>query len=267
LLAFFRAAVDSPPDVEYFLATKHTLRDRRKGGVAAGPIQPRQLFEGGRSGTNFFLRELTTTNGVDWAGDVRSVVGRQGLKTYYLNANALVYSYDHPETTSRDFVAGLGEAFYIMVNQFLNMGLPDVQPGTVVWDGLDFSARRAAEVPVFGHLELSNAAPRRLLLSAVKDGDPFMAIDYSYPDPPFKLSGFPTKVTISSLSSNGLLPFMEIGILKVKLASAPISESFFGEGKFITRNILHTNFFSGEVLMTTLPGGKVVKAPLPVHQK
>jgi hypothetical protein len=266
LVEFFKSAITSPPDIEHFTAIQRTLRERELPPEVRLPIPnptntPPQFFEGARSGKNYFLREISATNAFMSGAGSRLVVGRKGSKTYHFNLNTMTYTYDASDSLSPNPLVASGEGFYATVSQFLNMGLADIQAGSVSWNGNEFSAVRDGGFRVYGHLELSNGLPSTLSFSANRGGTSFKACTYLYPDPPSALSGFPSRIVVSVLFEDGLHPFIELRLLEITLAKQELSEGFFSDTKFVTTNIVYTNVFSNGVLMAILPGGKMVKAP------
>jgi hypothetical protein len=264
LVAFFRAAVSRPPDVEYFAASQRNLRDV----VLPARMRARvptltngvMYFEGARSGTSFFLREVNPAAAPTNTATEQLVVGRRDSENYHLNPNTLYYSHDAPETASSNTLVSSVSAFYSIANQFLSMGLGDVEAGSVKWDGNDFSGLRQGALPTYGHLEISNGRPVRLLMSAAKGKSPFKAITYEYPGERNNLDGFPSKIVIWALFSGSLQPLSELRLANVKLSSQ-LPGSFFDRAKFVGPNIKYTNVFSNAVVYSVLSGGALIKAP------
>jgi len=265
LVAFFKRAISSPPDVEHFTVIQRTLRERKMPPgvqlrIPSPTSVPPQFFEGARSGTNYFLRQISETNALINVAGSGQVAGRRGSNTYHFSLNSLTYTYDKSDSVSPNPLVVSGEAYYSIVSQFLNMGLAAIQPGTITWNGYDFNAVRDGGSPVYGHLELSNGCPSVLSVSSKKGGTPFKSYTYVYPNPPLALAGFPERIFVSVIFEDGLHPFLELTMLEIRLAEYKLPEAFFSETRFITTNITYTNTFTNGELMSVLPGGKLVKA-------
>jgi hypothetical protein len=154
LVEFFKSAITSPPDIEHFAAIQRTLRERKLPPGVRVPIpnptsRPPQFFGGARSGKNYFLREISATNALMNGAGSRLVAGRKGSKTYHFNLNTMTYTSDPSDSPSPNPLVASGEGFYAIVSQFLNMGLADIQAGSVSWNGNEFSAVREGGRRVF----------------------------------------------------------------------------------------------------------------------
>lgn len=255
LVVFFRRAISSPVDVESFRATEKALRELQvPPDLTRSAIRPRDqgivYYEGGRSGTNYFLRSFTGTNS-------GTIIGRSGPEDYQVNANTLTHSFG-----GADPVAGGGRVVFNFLNQFLNMGLADLKQGTVVWDGNEFTATRDDGSLIYGRLEVSNGLPSTLQISSAKESPPFKATAYTYPDKLTSLGGFPKTITISTRNASGLSPVLELALIELQLAVGQLSEETFAPARFMSTNVVYTNIYTNGQLFSTV-GGKLLKV-LPV---
>jgi hypothetical protein len=259
LTTFFKNAVRSPLDVEHFTAAQRTLRERTlppqiRARVQSLTNQPVQTFEGARAGTNFYLRRLTSL------GSPGSMaIGRNGREMYHVNANTLTYTHDANTEANPLLISELG--FRSVVEQFLNMGLAEIRQGSVVWDGLQFSAFEADGTPIYGHLDLQDGIPSRLEIRTKKDAPPKKAFSYAYPEPPLALSGFPSTIVIWSVFQDGLHPWSELRLLNIKLSDSRLADNFFAKSRFVEKNIVYTNIINSDGLFNVTRSG-LVKAPI-----
>jgi hypothetical protein len=254
IVSFFKRAVTSPPDVEYYLVQRHQLRGRRGGAAESGPRAP-QYWHGARSGTNYFL---CAAGAGDEPLDMLAspmVAGRYGDVAYQFSANAITLTQDQPDKFPNHPLNGVGRGFYELVNQDLNMGL-----GAIIglaWNGNSFHGLLNGNT-VYGELHLSNGLPHVVRVSSRKDSSPFKSCSYRYPSPPSAFGGFPERTLISTLQQGELKPYLEISLLKLRFAESNLPKSFFSETHFLTTNIVHKNIISNADVMAVLPNGKLV---------
>lgn len=264
LVEFFKTAVSSPPDVDYFVGSQRRLRERKlppeiRKRLQGLTNQPPMFYEGARSGSNYFLRSTGWSNPLDSGVDATVVVGRAGSETYHFNPNTVTYTLDRAETTSPDHtLLSLSGTYYSMVRQFLNMGLADIRTDSVKWDIDEFTALRDDGGRVYGHMELSKGMPYRLSIAANKGERPYRSYTYVYPVPATALGGFPSSITAAATFQDGMHPTVEYSILSVRLSEQTPAESVFSKSRFLGSHIQHTNVFEGGVLLNFVDG-KLIK--------
>jgi len=242
LIAFFKQAISSPPDVDQFISKQVTLRDQISS-RAETRIFPPLWYEGARSSSNFYLRVIPdplATNSEKSTFGVNMVAGQYGGNSFNLNKNALAWT---EEQGSNNPVYSFSKSQHALLNQFLNMGLGDVVPQSVTWNGNSFKAQLDNGKPICGILEISNNLPAKLKVDICGDGQPYKILSYSYPTPAESLSRFPSKIQVVELSDNGFQPSIEISLAQIRLASGQIPETEFAEANFINSNIAYTNTF------------------------
>ena len=269
-VAFFKQAISSPPDVENFIVSQRVLGAPERLAELAGTQDKETLaqfakqyvlehfYRGARSGTNFFLTPLeyhTATNALD---SYAYTVGRYGNTKYTLNKttneNSIIYGIGTNAMTAGN------NSLFTLVQQFLDMGLAEVRPDTVSWDGDTFNALAVWGEHRCGELELTNGLPKRLKVRGVKAGPIIKTIEYEYPNPSESKSGFPNKMVLSSHTDQGFRPVMEITICEVRLSSRPLTETYFAEAHFIRTNITHVTIYSNSTMFATDRSGRVVVA-------
>ncbi len=196
LVVFFKQAIKAPPDVEHFVAQRHDLIDRKPPDLEPGETLGKVLefYEGARSGSNFFLRAIADPN-LTPSGPYAEpfAVGRTSSNAYEFGKQSIAYG------IGTNALVKNGDLYFSMVAEFLNMGLGQLKPETVTWNENRFSGTNIAGRAIFGELEVSNSMPHKLKISPSDGAPPNLVFDYSYPSPPNSLSGFPSKVVISTL--------------------------------------------------------------------
>jgi len=252
-IVFFRAAIASPPDVEFFVAGQRDLQPQETlaeliklvGQKAAshesGDRGAMHYSSGARSGTNFYLLTIKDPKAPQHPSE-GFVVGRDGSNAYEFSANAISYGYG-----SNSLVSGV-ETFSGLTRQLLDMGLGGIEPSSVVWNGNQFSASSILENSrygrsEYGRLEISNNLPFRLTISRERDGPSEEMIEYTYPKPPALLGGFPSKMVFLDTTEDGLKPSLEIMLYSVRLAKRRLPVDYFIADKFKTAAILYTNIY------------------------
>lgn len=140
------------------------------------------------------------------------------------------------------------------------MGLGDIAPGSITWDGDSFVGLDTSGRTQYGSLEISNNVPFKLAVRWKKGEPPFKTIDFVYPEDGGEFGGFPKKVVISTLFEDGLNPFLEIVYEKVRLAPGQLPKDFFNPTKFISAEVVYTNIWSRSNLTSISPNGSVTVA-------
>ena len=264
IVAFFKTALSSPPDIEYYLVSRHQLRDRRASSGKNAERAP-QFWHGARAGANYFLCAAGSGKEPLAISASPMVVGRHGSGAYQLSANTITLTHDQSGRFPGHPLHGVARGFYDSVNQDLSMGLGVISQSGVAWNGNAFEGSLNGKA-VYGELQLSNGLPSRAIMSSRKGGPPFKACTYSYPSPPSAFAGFPANILISTLSKDDLLPYLEISFLKVRVAESRLAESFFSETQFLTTNIFHKNIVSNAVLFAVSSNGNLITLNSPVKQ-
>ncbi len=272
LVDFFKQAISSPPDIESFVASQRSLRPPdlpaqmmqflKSATNRIADVGTMQFYSGARAGTNFFLSIQ------QYADSQRTVVqtsGRAGTTVYQINQNAISYGFGTNAMT-----AGV-QSLFTLVRQILDMGLGGLNPESVVWDGNQFSSQSDYGPAMYGELEFSNHLPFILRISHGKGSPPFETVEYTYPDPPTALGGFPRKIVLSGQTDDGLKPSIEIELQSVHLAARPLPVGFFSEARFKTAAIIYTNIYTeaglfvygndGKTFLISNKKGKTVAIP------
>ena len=270
LVAFFKRAINSPPDVEHFIACQQVhypcgmppeiAAELTRRGVNAKKPQPPFYFEGALSGGNFYVFDLT--NAIGGFDPRRLVTGRAGSNSYQIGFNVLRRTQEDAEAHPENPVARWSKGQYNLINQLFQMGIGGLKAGTVVWDGNEFTAESDGRVTMYGELVISNGLPFALKVSTQKGGLPYEILNYVYPDPPFSLQGYPRKIVRTMLSEGRWQPCDEFTLFEIQLAEHPLGEEFFREAQFVTTNVQLITVYSNGAFFAILPEGKAVKTPL-----
>jgi len=273
LVAFFKQAISSPFEVDSYVAGQRSLQPQEilaelKANLAAnsntvtiGDPGEMRYCTGASAGTNFFKAMLVNGDSAQAQIDHSFVVGRGGDICYEFGLNSISYG-----VGSNSFVTGT-DMQLISVRQDLDMGLGDVNPASVVWSGNEFGALNERGLAYYGELVVSNNRPFILNVRQEKGGPIFKAIEYSYPDPPDRLGGFPAKMTLYSPAynlaghSNGSLkPSNEIVLKSVHLATRHLPVEFFNPDRFKTAAIRYTNIYRDAEIF--IPGKNQTMFPI-----
>jgi hypothetical protein len=243
LVTFFKQAMSSPPDVENYVVGQRVFGEGDT-----------MFYNGARSGSNYFLKILSASNAPVNLDQADAIAGRSGSSAYWVSQNAVSYG------IGSNGLTGNVEQNFFMAQQFLSMGISETASG-VKWSNNTFTATVWGH-PRYGELSISNGIPSRLEISLAKGSPPYKVVEYTYPDPPTALSGFPSKMKNSSTGPNGKLKsFCEIQFYSIQLAARPLYSNFFASAQFIGPNILHTNVYSNADLYVQTKRGRTVKSP------
>jgi hypothetical protein len=204
------------------------------------------FVQGARAGTNFYLRIL---EGSDTPGKpTLRINGRAGSTGYEFTGNAIEYAFG-----SNTMTAVIGSQFTYL-RQYLDMGLGEVEPGSVVWTGNQFSALTRDGATRFGEFEVSNGLPCLLKVRLAKDSPPMTAIGYKYPTPPNSFGGFPCQMTFYDPTENGFTQLDEVAFYSIRIASKPLPPEFFNPDQFKTAEIIYTNTYSDDLIYGSVRG-------------
>ena len=286
IVVFFKQAISAPPDVESFVAGQRDLRPqdyvalitKLQGPAAASHITgdrgAMRFYSGARAGTNYFLRSFVNSNSPYVPNENGFISGHAGTTSYEFSKNSISYGF------GSNAITGGVRALLGMVRQVLDMGVGEMNPDTVVWNGNEFSAQTDYGATRYGELELSNNLPSSLKIGMggnFLNSPPYRTIQYIYPDPPTALGGFPCKIIMSGETEEGLKPSMEIVLQSIHLAARPIHVEFFSPDKFKTAAILLTNIYTdaglfvyrkdGKMVLISNQNGKTVAIPRSPFQK
>jgi hypothetical protein len=241
-VVFFKQAISSPPDIEQFVGAEKILHEISLP-ANVGPVQNVVInYVGARAGSNYFLKSFPGTNKLRL-----SITGRSGNETYTFNANTLTHTFDPERSNQTNYTAATGRIVYNYVCQFLNMGLSDIRPDSVVWSGNEFKATTDEGVPIHGTLETSNGLPSKLSLNYQNTVAVYRMISYAYSNSPTALDGFPLHILIWMKNSNGWIPDFELDLLSVKLATNQLTEEYFSSQQFASPSIRHENIESNGI--------------------
>ncbi len=211
-VAFFKQAISSPLHVDSFIAGQRSLRsledlaqlaqliaklddpgnkktsDSQESLQKAKKMQLENFYAGARAGSDYFLRYISSPTTPQIPAENASIIGRAGTVFYQVGKNNVSYG-----SGTNAFVSSVNSSFNL-VRQFLDMGLADVEPESVVWTGNQFTALNQFGKSRYGDLEISNNLPVAINVSSGKNSPIYMRIEYQYPNPPASLAGFPAKI-------------------------------------------------------------------------
>jgi|GEM_PF-4402459 len=204
LVAYFKIAMRTPPDVDSFIASQRKLTPMRDfstienviGQDAASQVsknwQSIAYYRGARSGSNYFLLKFANSNLLNELSEVQLIIGSAGNVNYQLSKNGITYG------VGTNAVVNGNRVYFMLISQLLNLGFGELIPESLVWSNNQFQALNKNDLPVFGKLEITNNAPYRLLLSKSFESSPKKIAEYTYPNPPGALGGFPAKIKVTT---------------------------------------------------------------------
>ena len=270
-VSFFKQAIGSPPDIDSFVVGQRSLKPledlvqlaqlvaQRPGAeITPNPqenlqkakeMQLEKFYAGARAGADYYLRYISSPSTPNIpAENLSIIIGRAGSVLYQVGRNNVSYG-----SGTNAFVANVN-ALFGLVRQFLDMGLGDVEPESVVWTGNQFTARNRFGKTRYGELEVSNNLPNVLMVSEQKNSPAFTMVQYHYPNPPASLGGFPAKMTIFDVSKGEYKPNLEITLYSIHVADRRLPQGFFSDDQFKTAQIIYTNaYINSEVWGTVKP--------------
>ena len=239
LVSFFKQAISSPPDIEKYVAKRTNLLRPMPGSAysSSNGSSSFQYYEGALSGTNFYLRYLPDPNQPTGINQLGTISARAGSSTYELAGHGIVYGVGKNGLTEEVQVQ------FSLSRQILCMGAGELEPGTIKWNGSEFTAKNIFGKDVHGSLQISNDLPFRAEFNLSNELNPYKAIVYTYPSPADHFSGYPAHFLISYNNTEGLTPMAEIEFKSVQVATQQLSAAFFNESRFAI-DVEFTNVFS-----------------------
>ncbi len=256
--AFFKQALSNPPEVESFEASMNILWvpfKIPKGLNLGNLVGTIQEFQGARAGSNWFLRCKTTelTTG--------SVAGEDYLVTSDLLRVESNGEWPGPAPSPGDRINHGDKSACGIPFQFLQMGLGELDAGTLTWKGDRFEGAYRDGRKIYGQLEYSNGLPQKLTAYFRTKAAPIFEIVYDYPQPPMALSGFPRAMTICMESADGFKPSLLLELSSVHLPASPLAAEFFRPEQFLTTDVIYTNLLT-ESTFTSISPTQTVTAPI-----
>ena len=258
-VTFFKQAISSPSDVDSFIAGQRSLRPIEDLAQLAQLLAPRpnvenrlnpqeslqkakqmqleQFYAGARAGSDYYLRYISSPSTPKIPAENESIIGRAGVVLYQVGKDNVSYG-----SGTNAFVASV-DSMFGLVRQFLDLGLGDVEPESVVWKGNEFTALNQLGKSRYGELEISNSLPFAVNISEQKNSPVIKRVEYQYPNPPASLGGFPTKMTILTLSEGEYKPNLEINLYSVHIADGRLPHGFFSDDRFKTAKTIYTNAY------------------------
>jgi hypothetical protein len=161
-------------------------------------------------------------------------------------------------------VAG-NRGLYYLVAQYLNLGIGDIEPGSVRWNGQHFTGSTTSGELRTGELEISNQIPTRLTIRNKYD-EVVKAVEYSYPENWRENSGFPKRMVIMKTTSAGLQPHFEIIIEKITLARHKLTSASFAVTNFLTTNMAHVEIYFNQTLYAMDKNGHMRRVYGPIEK-
>jgi hypothetical protein len=241
LVVFFKKAISSPPDVEKYVVSQRNIERNSL-----------SYYVGARAGSNYFLQIGYSSNALS-LGQGQLITGRSGTNAYDVGQNAVSFGFGSNGLT------GSVQALFTLTRQCLDMGLAEIRPESVMWNDDTFTATNNHGNSVHGKLITSNGVPARLEIS--NSTGAYKTVEYVYPDPPASFNGFPSKMLISGMSGEKLIPQVEVFFYSVQLSKVPLADDYFSALQFIGPNIVHTNIYQDDKLYVQNRRGQMVPAP------
>lgn len=260
---FFKDAVRSTPNVEYFLTSIQNLPPPASGGLLSGltsserELSPPSLYEGKWSAGRYVMSIIITN--VAAGRMLTNVVGRSADSPYYVNANTLSLAAETEKSNPTNLVRQYSDATLGIVEQFFNMGIGDVHPESIVWTGNEFDGQRGQGIQFHGRLVSSNGVPWELNLSTSQEGEPYKKCRYDYPSPRDALGGYPARTVVWTKSSEGLTPHLELKIIDLRMARSPLPDSAFEPSLYVTPNTLYTTITSNGATYLSTSNGQMIE--------
>lgn len=242
-VAFFKQAMSSPPDIEKFVAKRTNL--------ILPKSDPRlyEYLEGALSGTNFYVHFLPDPGQPADSNHLGTISARVGSSTYELGGHGIVYGVGTNALTEDVRVQ------FSLTRQILCMGAGEIEPGTMVWNGDDFTAKNVFGKNVHGSLQVSNNLPLRTEFFLAGEQLPYQTIEYTYGTSADSFAGYPASFLINLKSTKGLLPIAEVEFKSVLLATQRLDPSFFSPSR-LSGAVTYTNAYSNEVFYASLSKSK-----------
>lgn len=268
LLLLLKRSVNTPPDVEHFVASQEDLRtgnvppeveaELRKRGITTKNWLRSSFLEGAFAGTNFFVIARTNAEGALNAGGMgQPVWGRSGTNTYEIGIRSSTHSFESVDRHPENPVSQWGVAQHGWISQLLRFGVGGPKAGSVTWNDLAFTAQSETNVTIIGRLELSNNLPQALSLG-IKGREDYALITYEYPDPVWLFDGYPKQMKKYEKVGDQWQPASQFTIYTLRLVGEPLPADFFSDAKFLTTNQVSKIFASNGAFFASR-GGKVTK--------
>ena len=186
-------------------------------------------YAGALSKSNFSLRFISDPSEPKDSNHLDTIVAKSGSSVYEIGGHGLIYGIGS-NALAQDVRANFG-----LTRQIVCMGTGEIETETISWDGNNFTAKSILGKNVHGALLVSNDLPFRLEVWLADDPLSYKAIEYTYPNPPDSLAGYPAKSLIYYKSQNGLAPLAEVELKSIKVAAEELKPEFFSESRYDDR--------------------------------
>jgi hypothetical protein len=219
--------------------------------------KPVTHYHGSRSGTNFFLREVSSrTVALDRNQWVRIVASNES-EAFEITANAVTranFATENPITNPAISLAQTTRQFF---DTLANFGLFSFDQGTLKWSGNRFTASRAEFGPIQGELGLSNNVPA--FLNVYNTNNVLLRkCSFSYSS----VSRYPSTVLISSRTSEGFKPVTETTIHRLDISKDPLTPFHYSFEYLVppeSDKVHYTNIYKAGELFEALQNGQMVR--------
>lgn len=268
--ARFQAWLEAPPALERLV-----FREKMPP-VANEPIS---MQTGIRSSTNFATFELRWQTGALWVRSLETPgVGPDRMPPVAFTllhdnfcfldqgTNAFLYHMEH-ERVRRGQVPPAYDAAWYRISRFaevLNLGLSHLFPGSVRWDGERFQAQGLADkkpLYVLGEITgYTNGIPCELRVAYSNQlSVAHYRLAYEYQE---RISPtFPSAIRLYLQTRGREIEYRSYEVLEVKLAKAPMPESWFAPSALMDGTTMELRYFTNDSIYVPLPSGRMLETP------
>lgn len=262
---FFKENLGNPQDVEHFIVGKQTLWERPVQPEAQKHIKPpstndfrEMFFVGARSGSNYFVRQIASPDSPIAAAVSGFIGGRIGTNAYQAGPNSVTMTGENSTKAPANPTAQMADALQLIIDQFLGVGLPAIDPRTRGWQGGKFSARNERGWAVTGELTLSNQLPASLTVAFGENVTPSKLMLFAYPSPPDLLGGYPSRITICIPEAGVMKPWQLLNYYEVRRATGSLPTEVFAASRHLGTNVVYTNVYAGGNLHRVIAGNRML---------
>jgi hypothetical protein len=242
----FKTFLMSPPPVSRIVYKKRNFFQLDFPGAPKLDTNSYQIFSGKCQGVDFTLRTAGPVTELDnpaaLTNSVIDAAGKSG-STFWKYVKDTRYDW---EDKNNEFSTGYVSSEQVpidhtilrtvldersMLLQVINMGVGNLKPGTLKWDGDSFTAENMDHATLRGELIIAGGFPKELHFHLDRElGESVVLFDYARAK---KQSQLPDKITCEFINQKkAVIPVSEYTIISLEVASSIISPTEFSSSLF-----------------------------------
>ena len=221
-----------------------------------------KVYVGAWQASGFFLREIRSLKDLNTVIDTNTFTadlllsGRIGARWWDV-VNTQITSWYETSDGKSSAVRRKAELAEGVLYPVLRFGINNLKPGTLLWNGNEFSAQSTAGKAVKGRLTISNSVPCQIEVYNADSRIPSYICEYKYDSLTLNSSNhFPSTILRSRIVKGVKTPIWVAAIFEIEIAKEEAAMSRFEPDNFVNRhdavNYIQTNGIEFKVTSNTL---------------